>query len=335
MAVLITGGAGFVAHELIRRLLSSGETVVSVDNLSRGSLAPLEQWLQEPRFVFQRVNLEDLAAYRSAIATLAQAKSITEVWHLAANSDIPAGVRDADVDLRDTFLTTFNTIKVMEEIGVRTLFFASSSAIYGDLQDTLLTEEIGPLLPISNYGAMKLASEAIISAAAERFVEKALIFRFPNVVGVPATHGILLDFMQRLKVTPEYLQVLGDGTQQKAYLHVTELVDAMLYLRAQITEKVDVYNIGPSDDGVTVRRIAEEVAALVAPATQLRFQTSNRGWVGDVPRFRYSTEKLRSQGWTPTLDSLGAIRRAVREIAEQVFGTLPRPGFQERPLSEV
>ena len=333
MAILITGGAGFIAHELIRRLLSTGETVIALDNLTRGTLAPLEQWRGQPSFIFERVNLQNLEAYRSAISEIAQSISINEVWHLAANSDIPAGVRDADVDLRDTFMTTFNTLKVMEETGIPNLFFASSSAIYGDLKNTPLTEETGPLLPISNYGAMKLASEAAISAAAERFLERALIFRFPNVVGVPATHGVLLDFMQRLKATPEYLQVLGDGTQQKAYLHVTELVDAMLYLRKLVTKRVDLYNIGPSDEGITVSRIAEEVAALVAPKAQLRYEKTDRGWPGDVPRFRYSTEKLRRLGWTPTLDSLGAIRLASQEIAEQVFGSPPRQDSRARSLS--
>ena len=239
------------------------------------------------------------------------------MWHLAANSDIPAGIADANVDLRDTFLTTFNTLEIMQERGCRRLAFASSSAIYGDLGDTELREDTGPLLPISNYGAMKLASEGAISAAAEKFLDVALIFRFPNVVGVPATHGVILDFIRRLREDPTHLDVLGDGTQQKAYLHVSDLVDAMMTIQRLNTRKLDVFNIGPVDDGVTVRRIAEETVAASFPTAQLAFGTGNKGWVGDVPRFRYSIAKLQALGWQPTLDSLGAVRRAISEIVRQ------------------
>jgi UDP-glucose 4-epimerase len=318
MAILLTGGAGFVAATLIGRLLSQGEAVVSLDNFSRGSLGNVEPWLAHPKFTLRRAELSDLADYRLAMEDVAKPETVTEIWHLAANSDIPAGVREPDVDLRDTFMTTFNTLKIMDEYGIKRILFASSSAIYGDLQDTPLTEETGPLLPISNYGAMKLASEAAITAAAERFLEQALIFRFPNVVGTPATHGVIFDFIGRLRQTPEYLQVLGDGTQQKAYLHVTDLVDAMLFIREKCRTKVGAYNIGPTDEGVTVHRIAEEVASVVAPDAELRFESGNKGWIGDVPRFRYSTAKLQQLGWRPKLDSSGAIKRAVSEIAQQL-----------------
>jgi len=307
-----------VAATLIGRLLSQGETVISLDNFSRGSLGNVEPWLTHPNFTLRRAELSDLADYRLTIEEVAKPEAVTEIWHLAANSDIPAGVRDPDVDLRDTFMTTFNTLKIMDEYGIKRILFASSSAIYGNLQDTLLTEETGPLLPISNYGAMKLASEAALTAAAERFLEQALIFRFPNVVGTPATHGVIFDFIGRLRQTPEYLQVLGDGAQQKAYLHVTDLVDAMLLIREKCRTKVGVYNIGPTDEGITVRRIAEEVASVVAPDAELRFESGNKGWIGDVPRFRYSTAKLQQLGWRPKLNSVGAIKRAVSEIAHQL-----------------
>jgi UDP-glucose 4-epimerase len=186
------------------------------------------------------------------------------------------------------------------------------------LKDTLLTEETGPLLPISNYGAMKLASEAAITAAAERFLERALIFRFPNVVGVPATHGVIFDFIRRLQEDLANLQVLGDGNQQKSYLHVTELVDAMLFLRNKALGKVDVFNIGPGDEGITVRQIAEEVVSVVSPPASIHFERSGKGWLGDVPRFRYSIAKLQRLGWSPRLNSHAAIKRAVAEIAQQL-----------------
>jgi UDP-glucose 4-epimerase len=208
----------------------------------------------------------------------------------------------------------------MQEEGVEKLFFASSSAIYGNLGEKLLTEDAGPLLPISNYGAMKLASEALIAAAAEQFLSRAVLFRFPNVVGVPATHGVLLDFVRRLKADRRQLQVLGDGTQRKPYLHVSDLVDAMLFVETNSSAKVEAINIGPSDDGVTVRRIAEETVACLAPQAMLKFGAGNKGWVGDVPSFNYSTARIQALGWRPTLNSLEAIRRSILEIEAQEGG---------------
>jgi UDP-glucose 4-epimerase len=315
MTVLVTGGAGFVAANLIPQLLVQGGTLLALDNLSRGSLQNIEPVLGHPRFSFATVDLADLAAYRATLDACSALGPITDVWHLAANSDIPAGIADAHIDLRDTFMTTFNTLEVMRERQIHTMLFASSSAIYGDMGDRELTEDAGPLFPISNYGAMKLASEAAITAAASQFLRTAILFRFPNVVGIPATHGVILDFINRLRQDPRVLNVLGDGTQQKAYLHVGDLVDAMLLIRARVAETTVAFNIGPTDAGVTVRQIAEDTVAEVAPGAELRFGTGNRGWVGDVPRFRYSTAQLQSLGWKPRTDSLGAIRRAIHEIA--------------------
>ena len=200
------------------------------------------------------------------------------------------------------------------------LNFASSSAVYGDLGDQSLHEDIGPLLPISNYGAMKLASEALASAAAESFLSRVNLFRFPNVVGVPATHGVILDFINKLKVTPDCLNVLGNGSQQKSYLHVSDLISAMLTIRnAQfIHNKRQYFNIGPLDEGVTVRWIAEQVVARINPRASIVFGSENRGWVGDVPKFNYMTKKIQDLGWVPTLDSEMAIKRAINEIANQL-----------------
>lgn len=317
MTSLVTGGAGFIACTLISRLLEAGGRVIAVDNLSRGTRENMRPFSDHPRFAFVHADLVDLDLLKGEVVRTAGAEPVTEVWHLAANSDIPAGVADPGVDLRDTFMTTFNVLRVMRELRIPTLMFASSSAIYGDLGDRVLTEDAGPLFPISNYGAMKLASEAQITAACEAFLSRALMFRFPNVVGVPATHGVILDFVRKLAADRTALPVLGDGTQRKSYLHVTDLVDAMLFLKDRAPNRVDVYNIGPVDDGVTVAQIAREVVSVISPSARVLFGEGAKGWVGDVPRFRYSVEKLNALGWRPSLGSLDAIRRAVREIAEQ------------------
>ena len=317
MNVLITGGSGFIAVNLIQKLLEKNINIIALDNLSRGSVSYVERFMDSNNFIFKNVDLANLESFRAVIEELSLTQAITHVWHLAANSDIPAGNENINVDLKDTFMTTLNTIKIMEEYNIKNILFASSSAVYGDHGDVVLTEDCGPLLPISNYGAMKLASEALISSATEKFLESALIFRFPNVVGVPATHGVILDFMTKLRTHIDYLDVLGDGTQQKGYLHVEDLVDAMLLIQKNIKSKIEIFNIGPVDAGITVRRIAEETVLMVAPNAELRFGKGNKGWVGDVPKFRYSIKKTQDFGWKPRMGSLAAIQKAIKDIAKQ------------------
>lgn len=315
MAAIVTGGAGFVAATLIPRLLDRGDDILALDNCGRGDFDYLGAYASHPRLQTEVVDLADLGAFRRTISSHRSSGPFDCVWHLAANSDIPAGIVDPMIDFRDTFMTTFNTIQIMKDHNIARLNFASSSAVYGDHGAKLLTEDVGPLLPISNYGAMKLASEAAISAAAEQFLGRALIFRFPNVVGAPATHGVLLDFVMRLRADPSQLTVLGNGTQQKSYLHVSDLVDAMVLLDERCEQKIGLYNVGPADDGITVRRIAEETVAQVAPGATINYGSEGRGWVGDVPRFFYSIEKISALGWTPRLSSIDAIRRAISEVA--------------------
>ena len=317
MSILVTGGAGFVGCNLVRELLPQGQRIVVLDNLVRGSERNLAPVHNQPAFAFERIDLDDLEALAAAVVRHHQREPITEVWHMAANSDIPAGVEDSTVDLRDTFMTTFNLLRVMKELKIPIIAFASSSAIYGNWPDVQLTESTGPCFPISNYGAMKLASEAIISAAVESHLEKAFIFRFPNVVGTPATHGVLFDFVRKLRATPDVLHVLGDGSQQKCYLHVDDLIDAMLFIRERAPDRLNCFNIGADDDGVTVRFIAEETVAVVSPGACLAFGHGNRGWVGDVPRFELSVDKLHALGWQPRAGSVEAVRRAIRQVAAQ------------------
>ena len=317
MRIFITGVAGFIGSNLAAALLARGGEVAGFDNLCLGSTRNLDSILRHPNFAFEVVDLADIDAYRRALRALHSRSPITEVWHLAASSDIPAGIADPHVDLRDTFMTTFNTLLLMKELKIETIAFSSSSAVYGDLGGQNLTEATGPLFPISNYGAMKLASEAAISAALESDLKRAFVFRFPNVIGVPATHGVILDLIRKLKVTPGHLDVLGDGTQQKSYLHVDELVDAMLFIRKHAGDKLNYHNIGADDEGVTVRFIAEKVVERVAPDARITFGQGNKGWVGDVPKFRYSIAKLSKLGWRPRLGSAPAVCKAIDQVAKQ------------------
>jgi UDP-glucose 4-epimerase len=290
-------------------LLELGETVIGIDNFSRGTRANLSRSLLDASFRFFETDLSNLNSLREILSSY----EIDTVWHMVANSDIGAGVADPNVDLKDTFLSTFNLLVAMRDVGIKKLAFASTSAVYG-VHDRTLDENIGPLFPISNYGAMKLASEALISAAVESYLERAWIFRFPNVIGPRATHGIIFDLLTKLARKPADLEVLGDGTQQKPYLHVSELVEAMLWIYGHAGDALNWFNIGPPDEGATVKEIAEAVQRQAAPSTPIRYTGGNKGWVGDVPKFRYSIEKLRRLGWSPQFTSGQAVEKAVGEI---------------------
>lgn len=314
---LVTGAAGFIGSHLVDRLLESGAMVVGVDNMKLGRRANLARALENTRFKFFEIDVNDLPTFLRAARQNSHDRPFDIAWHLAANSDIRSGVADPDVDLRDTFLTTFNLLKVMREVKIPQLAFASTSAIYG-LHPGKLAEDVGPLFPISNYGAMKLASEACISAALEAYLERAWIFRFPNVVGSRSTHGVIYDFVQKLKATPQELEVLGDGSQEKPYFHVADLIDAMLFVVSHGKEKLNYFNIGTADSASTVRYIAERVVARMSPGASIRYTGGSKGWVGDVPKFNYSIAKLKKLGWSPRLASNAAVDRAVDEVIAEV-----------------
>ena len=190
MKILIIGGAGFIGSVLVKEMLKDNTDIIIIDKLSLGST----NYIDTTKVEFHQIDINNI----DRVLEVLQDKQVGEVWHLAANSDIPAGVEDINVDLDDTFMSTVSTLKVMKKIGCKRLYFASSSAVYG-FNENRLHEDIGPLMPISNYGAMKLSSEALISASLESFLDKVCIYRFPNVVGVPATHGVILDFVKKLK----------------------------------------------------------------------------------------------------------------------------------------
>ncbi|MDC0549771.1 NAD-dependent epimerase/dehydratase family protein [Alphaproteobacteria bacterium] len=308
MKTLIIGGAGFIGSVLVKKILQDNADIIVIDKLSLGST----DYIDTNKVAFYQIDINQT----DQVLDILQGKAIGEVWHLAANSDIPGGVEDINVDLKDTFMSTVSTLKIMKEIGCKKLCFASSSAVYG-FNENILHEDIGPLMPISNYGAMKLASEGLISASLETFLDKVCIYRFPNVVGVPATHGVILDFIRKLKKDMFKLEVLGNGFQQKTYMHVSELVEAMLFINSNTDNGMNYFNIGAMDDGVFVKQIAEETIKVLSPDAKINYQKTDRGWVGDVPRFYYSVDKLKDLGWSPKMSSLEAIQKAVSEIVSQ------------------
>lgn len=322
---VLVGGAGFIGSNLLDDILQSdyGDAVV-IDDLSRGSEGYIANQLKAARCKFIRADTSEPESVHAIFESLKHINpEDVAVWHFAANSDIPAGISDIYVDFQQTFKTTVAILSGMKCHGLRRLYFASSSAVYGNHGVTPLTEDIGNCFPISNYGAMKLASEAVISAACEDWLDLGLIFRFPNVIGAPATHGVIYDFISRLFDDSDQLTVMGDGSQQKSYLHVSDLISAMRFLASAVDSGavgsgLQVFNIGPADSGVKVSRIAELVAELFTPLPKVVFGAEPRGWVGDVPKFVYDCQKLAGLGWSPSMDSEEAVRLAVKEIHSQL-----------------
>ena len=319
MRHLITGAAGFIGSQLADALLADGDSVAGVDDFYLGKPAHLAIARANPRFSFVEADVSEVATAIDAFSKLTDGGPPDIVWHLAANSDIAAGVADPSIDFRRTLQTTFATIEAAKSVGARAIAFASTSAVYGE-RETLLTEDTGPLLPISNYGAAKLAGEALLSAAAESSLDRLWIFRFPNVIGPRGTHGAMVDFAGRLACRPASLRVLGDGTQTKPYLHVAELIEAMRFIVANASERRNVFNIGPESAGSRVSFLAETMIARMAPGTPVAYTGGDRGWVGDVPRFSYSVERLARLGWRPKLSSDDAVRRAAGELALEAVG---------------
>lgn len=308
MKILVTGGAGFIGSHLIDLLLEKGHFVVAVDNLSLGRVENISHNLDNSNFVFFRANLLN----KGEIKEIFGKYRFDVIFHLAANSDIAKSHENPEIDLENTFLTTYSVLEMMRSYNVKEIVFASTSAIYGETKKKI-DENFGPLFPVSHYGAAKLASEAFISSFAENYGFKAWIIRFPNVVGERATHGVIFDFINKLKKDSERLEILGDGNQNKPYLYVKDLVEALVYIWEKTDEKINYFNVGV-DSRTTVTTIAKIVCEEMGLSPQFVYTGGDRGWIGDVPEFNYSLEKVHSLGWNAKRSSDEAVRLAVKAI---------------------
>jgi UDP-glucose 4-epimerase len=308
-ACFVTGGAGFIGSHLSEYLLAAGNAVTVYDNLSLGRREWIKHLLGKPRFRFVRADLRDQEALREAMS------GHDFVFHLGANTDIPRGTRDTRIDLENDTIATYNVLEAMRQLGIHNLLFASSSTVLGEPPVRPTPEVVGPLLPISLYGAGKLACEGLISAYSHLFGIQAWIFRFGNVVGGRMGHGILYDFIAKLKRNPKELPILGDGEQEKNYLLVEECINGMLLAVRNANEKpCDIFNLGCE---TTVK--ASEVARIIAEemgldGVKFRYAGSRQGWPGDVTKVIYDVSKMKSLGWQARYTSAEAMRIAVRRM---------------------
>lgn len=312
MNILVAGGAGFIGSHLCDALLSKNNTVIVADKLIMGS-KNIEHLSQNTNFKFYEMELVN----QDNVDKLFKDNKIDIVYHMAANSDISKSANDTSIDFNDTLLTTRVLLESMRKNNVKNIFFASTSAVYGEMPDIVLNEETGGLKPVSYYGGAKLASEALISSYVSMCDMNAVIFRFPNVIGPRLTHGVVYDFVKKLRNNPKELEILGNGTQCKPYIYVTDLVNAIVKLTEQFEPGVDVFNISVMSEGTSVTHIAEIVVDVLGLSdVEFKYTGGDRGWKGDVPRFKYDISKVLATGWKPEYTSDEAVRKAVIEAVQ-------------------
>ena len=312
MRILITGGAGFIGSHLDDALIARGHQLTIVDNLVLGRKENIEHLIGNPNFRFIEADLLNMPKMREIF----KEGKYDMVYHLAANSDIQKGGKDPMVDYNLTFNTTFNVLQLLKEFEIKKFFFASTSAIYGETYD-VLNEDYGPLKPVSNYGAGKLASEAFISAFSSTYDIQTWITRFPNVVGERFTHGVIYDFIHKLQKNPYELEVLGNGEQCKPYVYVKDLIDGILYVIDHASERYNVYMLG-SDSRTKVKEIAAMVIEEMGVNAHIRYTGGDRGWVGDVPEFRYDLTNVNNLGWRAPHNSNDSVRLAIQKALAEM-----------------
>lgn len=304
--IFITGGAGCIGSYLGDRLLAENEDneVTIYDNLSSGKLGNLPNGVD-----FRKADLLDYVK----LDYIMQLKKPDIVFHLAANPDIRKGIDNTRLDLEQETIATYNVLESMRLNKVKKIVFSSSSAIYGEAPTIPIPEYYGPLLPTSLYGAGKLACEGLISAYCHTFDMQAWILRFANIVGDRATHGVIYDFIEKLKMNPDELEILGDGSQEKTYLHVSDCIEGMLYVFGHSNDRVNVFNLG-NFTTTNVTEIATMLCKQMGIKPVFKYTGGGRGWVGDVPQVRFDVTKINLLGWHSKYNSTQAVGKAIKEI---------------------
>lgn len=310
MKVLVAGGAGFIGSHLCDLLLQKGHKVVCIDNYFIGTKANIAHLDDNSQFCMYEQDLCDLEALKKVFEN----EKIEYVFHLAANSDIQASAKHPMVEYQNTYTTTFNILECMRLHNVKKLFFASTSAVYGEKTEELLTEMTPDLRPVSYYGASKLGSEALISAFSHMNDYEALVFRFPNVIGPRLTHGVIFDFIKKLDKDNTQLEILGDGTQCKPYIYVTDLVEAIVKYMIIGEKGMTIYNLGV-EGATTVTKIADIICEKKGLAgVKYNYTGGNIGWKGDVPKFQYDLSKIYATGWKARYNSDEAVAKTVEMV---------------------
>jgi UDP-glucose 4-epimerase len=310
--VFLSGGGGFIGSHLLERLLARNDvaSIVVYDNFSSGSREQLSHVPKDGRWRVIEADLKDLPLVSASM------KGTDTVIHLAANPDISKAVTKPDIDFWEGTYLTQNVLEAMRVNGVRHILYTSGSGIYGEDPSVAFSEDYGPCLPISTYGASKLACEALICSYCHMFDMTARVFRFANVVGPRQTHGVGYDFVRRLRQDPTRLRILGDGSQSKSYIHVDDILDAVFLADERCSARFDVFNVA-TDDYITVKEIADLAVAvcdLMPAGVRFEFTGGDRGWKGDVPIVRFDCTKMKALGWACSRSSAEAVYHAMNAM---------------------
>lgn len=311
MKAFVTGGAGFIGSHLVDYLLQHGSVTV-YDNFSSGRKDFIQHHIGKKGFNLIHADLLDIDTLKKAIV------GNNIVFHLAANPDARLGNSDTSLDLHQETIVTYNVLEAMRINNIKKIVFSSSGTIYGEVPVKPIKEDYGPTLPISLYGAGKLASEGLISAFCNTFDMQAWIFRFANIVGDRGTHGVIFDFINKLKKNPKELEILGDGLQEKPYLEVNDCIEGILFTLHRAQERLNVYNLGV-DSSTSVRIIANMVLEeMNLPDAKCIYTGSDRGWPGDVPQYRCDCTKVNLLGWKAKHSSDEAVRLTIKALVKEL-----------------
>ena len=308
MFSVVTGGAGFIGSHLVDALVARGDRVTVIDNLSAGTRENLARHLENGAVTVVMADLlED--GWEDHL------EGAEMVFHLAADPDVRQSAVTPGQQVQQNIVATERVLDAVRHHGVRNIAFTSTSTVYGEASVIPTPEEYTPLEPISVYGATKLACEALISAYSHSYGIRSTSFRFANIIGPRSGHGVIPDFVRKLRENPRELEILGDGSQTKSYLEVSQCVQAMLFAVDHARDPVNVYNIG-SEDWIDVTAIADIVVrALGLSRVKYRYTGGERGWVGDVPRMLLSIDRLKALGWKPGMGSRESVVAAARAMA--------------------
>lgn len=313
MTVLVTGGAGFIGSHLCKRLIEKGNKLVIIDNLSNGSKNNLIDIIDNPQLIFYQFDLNNLHELKGVF----EAHSFDMVFHLAANADVYKGTEDYHLDYSNTLQPTLNILEMMYRFGVRSLFFSSSSTIYGNSSDRI-SEVSTALRPISHYGAAKLASEAFICSFNSLYGIQVTIARFCNTVGSNMTHGVIPDLIRKLQSHPRELIVYGDGNQTKPYIYIDDLLNGIDRILEKSELTYNDYLVGV-DTSLTVAEIARIVMDEMGMQIPIKYINTNACLKGDQCYYQYNVTKLRMLGWTPKYSAEEAVEKATKDILKSIY----------------
>jgi len=311
LRILVTGGAGFIGSHTVDALMVRGAATCVLDNFSTGRVKNLEHWMKNRNFKLIRGDLLNPADIRKAM------KNSEVVFHLAANPEVRVGSTNPDVHFKQNVVATHNLLEAVRRSDAEIVGFTSTSTVYGEASEIPTPEDYSPLLPISVYGASKLACEALLISYSHTYGLKVIIYRLANIVGPRSRHGVIWDFVHKLRKNPKKLEILGDGAQIKSYLHISDCIDAMLLGLEKARSKVAIYNVG-SEDQVDVKSIARIVVEEMK-LKNVKFEFTGgveggRGWIGDVKNMFLDVSRLKRIGWKPKYRSAEAVRLTAKAI---------------------